>query len=169
MRTANPALNDNVFQGIGVGGGEVMTLDGTVNKTGISILLTIAAAYVTWTNPQLMPLGIAGLFGGLIVGFIIIFKKNLAPYLTPVYAVMEGRLEIHADEVTASHGATVGQLDEDAIFYLRSRGLDVEAARQLLTMAFCRPVTDAMRPGPLREALSARLDAALQALGSPHG
>ncbi len=78
-------------------------------------------------------------------------------------------LEIHADEVTASHGATVGQLDEDAIFYLRSRGLDVEAARQLLTMAFCRPVTDAMRPGPLREALSARLDAALQALGSPHG
>ena len=46
-------------------------------------------------------------------------------------------LEIHADEVKAAHGATVGQLDERALFYLRSRGLPPEAARHLLIAAFC--------------------------------
>lgn len=51
-------------------------------------------------------------------------------------------LEIYADEVIASHGATVGQLDEQAVFYLRSRGLSEAQARQLLTTAFCRSVSD---------------------------
>ena len=47
-------------------------------------------------------------------------------------------LEIHADEVKAAHGATVGQLDANALFYLRSRGLPEGQAQQLLTAAFCR-------------------------------
>ena len=47
-------------------------------------------------------------------------------------------LEIHADEVKAAHGATVGRLDEDALFYLRSRGLPLADARVLLIAAFCR-------------------------------
>ena len=47
-------------------------------------------------------------------------------------------LEIHADEVKASHGATVGQLDERALFYLRSRGVPLAAARNLLIAGFCR-------------------------------
>ncbi|MCP4047856.1 MAG: Fe-S cluster assembly protein SufD, partial [Gammaproteobacteria bacterium] len=51
-------------------------------------------------------------------------------------------LEIYADEVIASHGATVGQLDEQAVFYMRSRGLSENEARQLLTTAFCRSVSD---------------------------
>lgn len=51
-------------------------------------------------------------------------------------------LEIYADEVIASHGATVGRLDELAVFYLRSRGLNEQEARQLLTTAFCRSVSD---------------------------
>lgn len=50
------------------------------------------------------------------------------------------QLEIYADEVAASHGATVGQLDADALFYLRSRGLPEEQARSLLTRAFAREV-----------------------------
>ena len=50
-------------------------------------------------------------------------------------------LEIYADEVEASHGATVGSLDEGAVFYLRSRGLSEMAARRMLTTAFCRMVT----------------------------
>jgi Fe-S cluster assembly protein SufD len=69
-------------------------------------------------------------------------------------------LEIHADEVKAAHGATVGQLDEHALFYLRSRGLPVEAARHLLIVAFCRAAL-AEAPGDLRahleEALAAHL------------
>jgi Fe-S cluster assembly protein SufD len=47
-------------------------------------------------------------------------------------------LEIYADEVKAAHGATVGQLDERALFYLRSRGIPGEQARSLLTAAFAR-------------------------------
>ena len=47
-------------------------------------------------------------------------------------------LEIYADDVKCSHGATVGQLDETALFYLRSRGIDTESARHLLIFAFLR-------------------------------
>ena len=62
-------------------------------------------------------------------------------------------LEIHADEVKASHGATVGQLDERALFYLRSRGIGADAARALLTLAFCRVALDSLDDGALREHL----------------
>ncbi|MEZ5483918.1 MAG: Fe-S cluster assembly protein SufD [Lysobacteraceae bacterium] len=51
-------------------------------------------------------------------------------------------LEIHADEVKASHGATIGQLDERALFYLRSRGLPEAEARRLLVFAFCRSLLE---------------------------
>src|SRR6267143_2021014 len=46
------------------------------------------------------------------------------------------QLEIYADDVKCTHGATVGQLDEDAIYYLRSRGIGLPEARGLLTYAF---------------------------------
>src|SRR5690606_19895190 len=45
-------------------------------------------------------------------------------------------LEIYADDVKCSHGATVGQLDQNMLFYLRSRGLDEHTARALLVFAF---------------------------------
>lgn len=66
-------------------------------------------------------------------------------------------LEIYADEVVASHGATVGQLDEQAVFYLRTRGLSEQAARQLLTTAFCRSVSDRLRDPVLGELISQRM------------
>lgn len=76
-------------------------------------------------------------------------------------------LEIHADEVQAAHGATVGQLDATALFYLRSRGLSSEQARALLTAAFCRETLSVVPAGDaLRGALEARLDAALARLES---
>lgn len=62
-------------------------------------------------------------------------------------------LEIYADDVICSHGATIGQLDETALFYLRSRGLDADTARCLLTFAFAEAVI--MRLGI--EALRSRL------------
>jgi len=70
-------------------------------------------------------------------------------------------LEIHADEVQAAHGATVGQLDPTAMFYLRSRGLPEADARRLLTTAFCREVVATVDPPALREALMLVLDRAL--------
>lgn len=66
-------------------------------------------------------------------------------------------LEIHADEVKAAHGATVGQLDERAMFYLRSRGLSADEARSLLTLAFCRVAFDSIENEALREHLDALL------------
>jgi Fe-S cluster assembly protein SufD len=66
-------------------------------------------------------------------------------------------LEIYADEVKAAHGATVGQLDERALFYLRSRGIAQAEARSLLTAAFCRAVIDSLPHEGLREHLSAQL------------
>ena len=70
-------------------------------------------------------------------------------------------LEIYADEVVASHGATVGQLDEQAIFYLRSRGLSEQQARQLLTMAFCQSVSDKLSDPLLGEVISQRMMAVM--------
>lgn len=66
-------------------------------------------------------------------------------------------LEIHADEVKAAHGATVGQLDERALFYLRSRGLPAEQARMLLVRAFCAVALADVEPKSLREHCDALL------------
>jgi Fe-S cluster assembly protein SufD len=63
------------------------------------------------------------------------------------------QLEIHADDVKCSHGSTIGQLDGDAIFYLRSRGLDVAAARSLLSFAFASDVVLRMSIEHLRQRL----------------
>jgi Fe-S cluster assembly protein SufD len=73
-------------------------------------------------------------------------------------------LVIHADEVKAAHGATVGQLDPTAMFYLRSRGLPETDARRLLTVAFAREPLGVVASDALRAALEARLDAALASL-----
>ena len=72
-------------------------------------------------------------------------------------------LEIHADEVKAAHGATVGQLDPTAMFYLRSRGLTESDARRLLTSAFCREVTVGA-PAAVRDVLTRALERSLAAL-----
>ena len=70
-------------------------------------------------------------------------------------------LEIYADEVEASHGATVGQLDEAAVFYLRSRGLSDGDARRMLTAAFCRAVTDRVEGAGLAKRIAELVDAAM--------
>lgn len=60
-------------------------------------------------------------------------------------------LEIYADDVVCTHGATVGQLDRNSLFYLRSRGVDEETARGLLLYAFAETSIDRMGIEPLRE------------------
>ncbi|NLG60380.1 MAG: Fe-S cluster assembly protein SufD [Gammaproteobacteria bacterium] len=71
-------------------------------------------------------------------------------------------LVIHADEVEAAHGATVGQLDEEALFYLRTRGLSEREGRILLTEAFTREPLSAVEDPVLREALEKQVVAKLQ-------
>lgn len=67
------------------------------------------------------------------------------------------QLEIYADDVKCSHGATVGQLDADALFYLRSRAVDEQAARDLLTYAFANDVLARMKLAAIRLPLERRL------------
>ena len=63
------------------------------------------------------------------------------------------QLEIYADQVKCSHGATVGQIDEEALFYLRSRGIGGSAAHSLLIYAFASEVVDEVKPDTLRDRL----------------
>ncbi len=63
------------------------------------------------------------------------------------------QLEIFADDVRCTHGSTVGRLDEDAVFYLRSRGLDRAAAESLLTWAFASELVQRIPVDPVRERL----------------
>jgi Fe-S cluster assembly protein SufD len=78
------------------------------------------------------------------------------------------QLEIFADDVKCGHGGTVGQLDEDALFYLRSRGVDEAAARSLLIWAFAAEMVERFGPAPLRARarrhVAARLPAAAEIL-----
>ncbi|MFL5119603.1 MAG: Fe-S cluster assembly protein SufD, partial [Microvirga sp.] len=71
------------------------------------------------------------------------------------------QLEIYADDVKCTHGSTVGQLDDDAVFYLRSRGIGQEAARSLLTYAFASDIVERVKVEPLRHELEEHLFASL--------
>jgi len=71
------------------------------------------------------------------------------------------QLEIYADDVKCTHGATIGQIDADALFYLRSRGIGVNESRALLTQAFASDVIDKIKFAPLREHLKDALRARL--------
>lgn len=105
FKTSNPALGDKTFQGLSqtqYGGYPSdltarMTLNGTVNKTGILLVLAIAAAGWTWhlftqsENPaDVMPWMFGGLIGGFIFAMITIFKKEWSPVTAPAYALLEG-------------------------------------------------------------------------------
>ncbi|GAA0713484.1 Fe-S cluster assembly protein SufD [Dokdonella soli] len=87
-------------------------------------------------------------------------NKNLL--LSPLAEIdTQPVLEIYADEVKAAHGATVGQLDERALFYMRSRGVPLDAARRILVSAFCGAVISGIEPAALRERIGALLAASL--------
>ena len=60
-----------------------------------------------------------------------------------------------------THGATVGQIDPEAVFYLRSRGIGESEAKKLLTFAFANDVTERIKHQPLREQLAERMYARL--------
>jgi Fe-S cluster assembly protein SufD len=76
------------------------------------------------------------------------------------------QLEIYADDIRASHGSTTGQLDPNALFFLRTRGIGAAEAKLLLTRAFAQTIVDGIADDRLREAASARVDDALASLVS---
>jgi uncharacterized YccA/Bax inhibitor family protein len=107
MKTSNPALSENTFRnvGVGYGGGSLidatarMTLSGTVNKTGLLLVLTFATAAWTWFrylasgNPAAVGgLMTIGALGGFVCAMVTIFKKEWSPVTAPLYALLEGLL-----------------------------------------------------------------------------
>jgi Fe-S cluster assembly protein SufD len=71
------------------------------------------------------------------------------------------QLEIYADDVKCTHGATIGQIETDALFYLRSRGIDEVSARKLLLAAFAAECLDRMKPGPVRRHVEGLINSSL--------
>ncbi len=66
-------------------------------------------------------------------------------------------LQIYANDVKCKHGSSTGQIDEDSVFYLRSRGIDAETARSILTYAFAREVVDLIKVPAMRSTLGVLL------------
>ena len=95
LRSGNPVLKANTFiQRHTVIDNGTMTITGTVNKTELSLLLLMTTAIFTWNmapnDPRVGGLMMVGIFGGLIAAMITVFKQHLAPYTTPIYALLEG-------------------------------------------------------------------------------
>lgn len=104
FRTSNPVLNGRTFTGAtGIGSdSQVMTLDGTVNKTLLSIIITMATAYWAWIDPTLSKFTLPFVIVGFICALVISFKHTMAPMLTPVYAAIEGAV-LGSISVIAEH------------------------------------------------------------------
>ena len=89
IRSGNPALSKNTFENLKTTPDGVMTLDGAVNKTAISMGILLLAAYYTYSN-AIMDYILIGFIGGFIVAIVTIFKKEWSPITVPIYAVLEG-------------------------------------------------------------------------------
>ena len=90
LRSGNPALNKNSFKNFtDTSISNQMTIDGTVNKTMLSLIVLFISAYYS-LNSFSQSYIVIGLIGGLITALITIFKKHLAMYTVPIYAVLEG-------------------------------------------------------------------------------
>lgn len=90
LRSGNPALNKNTFKNFTDSSiSNQMTIDGTVNKTMLSLLVLFISAYYSWHSFS-QSFIIIGSIGGFIIALITIFKKHLAMYTVPIYAVFKG-------------------------------------------------------------------------------
>ena len=102
MQSGNPALNKNTFLDAASGtvfsrDGDAMTLNGTVNKTGLMLVLVVVGAMFSWSRfagpaslPALGPLVLGGALVGFVLAMVTAFKKTWAPVTAPLYALAEG-------------------------------------------------------------------------------
>lgn len=97
LKSSNPVLREKAFKGTifeGVSTGQEMTLNGTMNKFGILLAITVLSTLFAWNQVENMAnpktLIIIGALGGLVLGLVIAFKPQASPYLAPAYAIMEG-------------------------------------------------------------------------------
>ena len=97
FKSGNPALQEKSFEGTifqGISTGQEMTVNGTMNKFGVLIMLMLGSTLFAWSQyykgSDPMPLMLVGVFGGLALALVMAFKKPWAVYLAPAYAILEG-------------------------------------------------------------------------------
>lgn len=143
---------------------QFLRVDGS-QHTDVQLTVTHAAANTTSTQAVRALAGgrARGAFSGKVVmppaAHGADSAQSIRNLLLSATAELDTRpqLEIHVDEVKASHGSTTGSLDEQAIFYLRSRGIGEQEARRLLMQAFAADVIARLPWPALREWLTARV------------
>ncbi len=130
MRTANPALNSKIFTNIPrvADPSRMMTIQGTVNKTALMLILLLIPAAWTWNmffstgnTSAVMPWLYGGFIGGFIVALVTVFKKELSSVTAPLYSVLEG--------------LALGGLS--AIFEARFPGIVIQAVALTFGTLFC--------------------------------
>jgi uncharacterized YccA/Bax inhibitor family protein len=95
FRSNNPVLKESAFTGQ-ISSGQAMTIQGTVNKTGLLLLCVVVTSAWTWglsrseAPEAAVPWMLGGAFGGFIVALLTIFKKQWSPLTAPIYALLEG-------------------------------------------------------------------------------
>ncbi len=95
FKSGNPTLSEKAFGSREYTGyTDAMTIRGTLNKFGFMFLMLLGTAFYSWkefaTGGNVQPLMWTGAIGGLVVAFVIMFKKEWAPYLAPLYGLLEG-------------------------------------------------------------------------------
>ena len=112
FRSGNPALTANTFKNTSSNTLDRMTLEGTINKTGLGLFILFVAAYYTFIN-QITGFIFIGFIGGFIVALITIFKKHLSPYTVPIYAVLEG---LALGGISSIYNTLYGGIVQQAVF-----------------------------------------------------
>jgi len=118
LRSGNPSLKKEAFEKFDtVGSGQTMTIQGTVNKTLILMLLLLVTFVYSWnqfvSNPgSVLPLILIGAIGGLIVALITIFVPKVSPFTAPLYALLEG---LFLGAISAQYEAQYGGIVFQAV------------------------------------------------------
>lgn len=97
-RSSNPVLGDNTFRGIAYSGDKssLMTIQGTVNKSFLLVVLVVVSASYTWKlmidgkSSAMMTYMMVGAIGGFITALVSVFKKTWTPITAPIYAILQG-------------------------------------------------------------------------------
>ena len=89
LRSGNPALNKNTFKGLHADNSQIMTIDGTVNKTSLALIILLFSSYYTYSTSNTSFIFI-GMIAGVILAIATIIKKQWAPITVPLYAICEG-------------------------------------------------------------------------------
>ncbi len=97
FKSSNPTLQEKSYEGTifeGISTGQEMTVKGTLNRFGFLMLMMIGATIFSWgqydKGSDPMPLMLIGVFGGLALALVMMFKKSWSPYIAPAYALLEG-------------------------------------------------------------------------------